>query len=177
MKFDTTQQSYVGLRNIVAERTNRVIGWVGSGLSAQAGLPTWTGLRDALIKSFENKAGTLTSEDREKILQQCKEIRAIKDNWVAFDRLKRLGETTYRETIRESLKLAAKAPVPSAYEYLWKLRISGLLNLNIDRIATRARQSQTGATVTEFSGKRIADFLHVLKSPQPFIVELARGSR
>jgi serine/threonine protein kinase len=173
MRFDTTQDSYIALRNIVAERTNRIVAWVGSGLSAQAGLPTWRGLVAVLMKSLENKAATLEAKDQENTLRQCKEIKTIKDNWLAIERLKRaLGETSYRESIREALQPAAKVSIPSAYDFLWKLRISGLLNLNIDRLATRARQSQTATVVIEFTGQAIANFLHVLKSPQPFIVNL-----
>jgi serine/threonine protein kinase len=174
MKFDIGQDSYIAFRNIASERTSRIIAWVGSGLSAACGLPTWEGLRVALIKALENKALTLHPDERDSSIKECNEIKSIKDNWLAFERLKHaLGETTFRETIRDSLKLAHTVPIPHTYNNLWRIRISGLLNLNIDRLATRARQSQTESAVIEFNGRRISDYLHILKSsPQPFILNL-----
>jgi len=172
MKFDATQESYVSLRNIVSERTNRVVAWVGSGLSAQANLPTWSALKQRIITVFENKANSMEEKDAKHLIQQCREIRSISDYWLSFQRLKSLGDTTYRDTIRELLTSAPTCEIPKVYEYLWKMRISGLLNLNIDHLGTRARQAQTDTYVTQFSGKDIGAHLNVFKSPQPFIVNL-----
>ncbi len=50
MTFDTTQSPYIALRDIIAERTNGVVFWAGSGLSAEAELPTWAELKyDSLV--------------------------------------------------------------------------------------------------------------------------------
>lgn len=172
MKFDISQASYISLRDILSERTQRIIAWIGSGLSAEANLPTWIGLKLGLLKAFENSARTLLPEDADKLMLSCKEIEKISDNWLAFQRLKALGDTTYKETIRELLRPAATTKIPKIYEFLWKLRIRGLINLNIDRIASRAYHLLTESTAIDFNGSQISSHLYVLKSPQQFILNL-----
>ena len=174
MKFNTDQDSYLSLRNIVAERTSKIIFWVGSGLSVEAKLPDWAKLKTELIRTLYKKAISMNDGDSKKLLCIHSEICTIKDNWFAFQRLKTaLGETTYRETIKELLRPSASSRIPDIYNMIWNLRVGGLLNLNIDRLATRARQLYSSNTaITEFSGKRISNYFHVLQSPQPFIVNL-----
>jgi len=48
--FDKTQNSYISLRDCVAERTSSILAWVGSGVSADAGLPTWNSLKRSLVE-------------------------------------------------------------------------------------------------------------------------------
>lgn len=110
---------------------------------------------------------------REQITRQCRSIRAEKDYWIALERLRGVfGETSYRDTIRQILQPAPSVAIPEIYDLIWSMRIGGLINLNIDRLATRARQRFTEAAVIEFNGRNISDYLHVLKSPQPFILNL-----
>ncbi len=172
MKFDTSQTSYINLRDILSERTQKVIAWIGSGLSCEANLPSWFELKKGVIDAFENKARSLAPDESDKLTQQCKEIKKVPDNWLAFQRLKSLGETTYKDTMRELLRPSANCKIPKAYEFLWKLRISGLINLNIDRLATRAHKSFVDSSVTEFNGGQIGSYMHVLQSPQQFILNL-----
>ena len=173
MKFDIAQESYIQFRNIAAERTSKIIAWVGSGLSAQVNLPTWKELIEILIDATEKKAHSFDVSGQESILRQCDDIRKLSDYWLAFERIKNIiGQTSYRDTIRNALSISPSADIPQTYQNLWKMRISGLINLNIDRMATRARQLHTKATAIEFSGKDIPNFLHALKSPQPFILNL-----
>ena len=67
MAFDKSQSSYVSLRSIIAERTNGVVFWVGSGLSAEAGLPTWDQLKAGLLEELYAKADQLNKEDGEEL--------------------------------------------------------------------------------------------------------------
>jgi eukaryotic-like serine/threonine-protein kinase len=100
-------------------------------------------------------------------------IARIENPWKAFDKLKLLGQTTYRETIREQLRVAATAQLPMPYQSIWELRVAGILNLNLDRLATRAfGEKHVGHTITEFTGAGIPSHIHVLRSPHPFIVNL-----
>ncbi len=174
MSFDIKQPSYIALRNVIAERTNRIIAWTGSGLSVQAGLPTWSELKFSLLKVGEEKIKTVDPLDGNKIYKQIEVIRKTDNLWESFNRLKSfLGLTTYRDSIRESLKDTFSASIPKAYTYLWSLRISGLLNLNIDRIAARALIACYPDKIpSEFNGIKIGEYTHVLKSPQPFIANL-----
>lgn len=174
MTFDYKQQAYIALRNIVSERTANVVAWVGSGLSVPAGLPTWSGLRKSLETALKNKADTFGEEDRKQLLVALESIIKEKNNWVAFQMLQEeLGATTYRETIKSEFICASSAEVPEALNYLWKMRIKGILTLNIDRIASRAYSNTSpGRFVHEISGFECGRQLDVMKSPSPFIANL-----
>ncbi len=94
--------------------------------------------------------------------------------WLAFQILrKHLGKASYQTAIREALRPAATAPCPEVYRCIWKLRPAGVLNLNLDRLATRALgEVSPGRYSTEFSGRQANVFLHALRSPHPFIANL-----
>ena len=107
-------------------------------------------------------------------LGQLKIAQEEKNYWVAFEILKNaLGSTSYKAALREVLGAADKASVPKAYEVLWNLRIGGILNLNLDRLATRAYTSlNKDKQIVEFSGKDCGNFIHMFKSTLPFIANL-----
>lgn len=174
MSFDPAQPAYRSLRNIIAEETSGVVAWVGSGCSAEAGLPTWPALKTSLLESLLDKCNSLEDHDRERLYKQYLSIRDEPDYWLAFQRLRdSLGQATFRQVIREALQLAVNVPIPQTYSSLWQLHIKGLISLNLDRLATRAYQEQDfGAPPTEFSGRNVGSYFHVLKSPYPFILNL-----
>ena len=178
MSFDTSQSSYIALRNVIAERTQGIVFWVGSGLSAEAGLPTWSGLKEQLLKSLQEKI------DKSDGSADCVEVKNLKklaslisneeNNWRAFEHLKdSLGETTWRARIREILTPSSSVSPPTIYEKIWKLQPHGLLTLNLDRLASLAYTSvRPGHQITEFIGRDIASYTHVLKNPNPFLCRL-----
>jgi serine/threonine protein kinase len=95
--------------------------------------------------------------------------------WVAFYILQRdLGATTYRETIRESLSPATTAVIPEAYLKLWRLRVAGMITLNLDAFPARAYNSvHPGKPIVTFTGDRVATHTHVLRNPSvPFLCHL-----
>ncbi len=63
MSFDTSQRPYRELRSLIAEKTNKLVIWIGSGLSAAAGLPTWPELKSHLIDDLREKAGRIAPAD------------------------------------------------------------------------------------------------------------------
>jgi len=173
MKFNFEQDSYIALRNIISEGTSRILIWVGSGASSNAGIPRWNELKKVLLDVLFRKANDSLENEKNQLLYFHREISQMENNWIAFQRLKEtIGESTYRDVIREHLRPVASIKIPDIYLNIWKLKISGLINLNIDRLATRARQMNTEKSITEFNGNRIKDFLHVLKSPHSFILNL-----
>ena len=174
MTFDAAQRNYISFRDLASEGTSRVVAWVGAGLSRSAGLPSWTELLNALKDSLRTNAATLEEPDRARVNGKLNNIDRQPDPWVAFQILEEaLGPATFRDTIREQLKQTPKAATPSSYLHLWKLPISGLLNLNLDRIATRAyAEAGFSAPVNEFSGFQVKEVAHLLKSPRPFIFNL-----
>ena len=96
------------------------------------------------------------------------------NHWLAFHILQKgLGVSSYRSTIRSALQPAATVPCPKAYRYVWQLKPAGVVNLNLDRLVTRALgEVSPGRLPAEFSGRHVENYLHSLKSPHPFIANL-----
>jgi hypothetical protein len=137
--FDATQKSYEALRAIVAERTHPLVAWVGAGLSTPAGIPDWSELRDHLARALDNKADSLAPREASRAQRVAQTSRTEDDLWVAFEILRKgLGSTTFRDEVKAALRAAPTATIPESYTLLTQLRIRGLLNLNLDRLATRA---------------------------------------
>jgi eukaryotic-like serine/threonine-protein kinase len=174
MTFELNQPAYRALRDVVAERTSPLLAWVGSGLSIPAGLPTWSSLEEQLTETLERKAIGLEPADARSLEAQAKAIRKQADPWVSFKMLREgLGKTTYRETVREAFAAAPTVAIPDVYRQIWDLRIRGLLNLNLDRLAARAySDSHPGGPMVEVSGRAVSRLRHLLNGHQPFIGNL-----
>ncbi|QEL19308.1 protein kinase domain-containing protein [Limnoglobus roseus] len=172
--FDKTQVTYLALREIVSEKTRPIIAWIGAGASAPAGLPSWKHLKEQMCEALDAKGIAKIGEDKVRNDAQAALVRTEKDYWASFQMLKEfLGKTTYRETIRHALKKAESATIPVIYDYLWKLGVNGILNLNIDPLAKRSYSSaRPGKTLHDFAGKYAASHMHVLRSSHPFIAYL-----
>lgn len=174
MPFNAQQNSHQKLRSIVAEKTSKFVCWVGSGLSADANLPTWPQLKKRLVKQLREKANDISDTDSRSLQAAADSAEREENYWIAFQILRRnLGPSTYRSAIREALLPALTADCPKAYHYIWRLGVSGVLNLNLDRLATKALgEVFPGRLPTEFSGRDAGRFLHSLKSPHPFVANL-----
>ena len=60
MPFNAQQTSHQKLRSIIAEKTSKLVFWVGSGLSADANLPTWPQLKKHLVRQLREKANDIS---------------------------------------------------------------------------------------------------------------------
>lgn len=139
VSFDKEQKNFANLKQIISEQTIPTVIWVGSGLSVDAGVPTWAGLRRVLEKALEDKAQSLDKEDGATLLKKGAAIKQDDNLWVAFERYRQvLGATTYKTRIKEAFNPALKADIPDPYKLLWKLPVKGILTLNIDHLLTRA---------------------------------------
>ena len=175
MTFDTSQRPYRELRSVIAEKTNKLVVWIGSGLSAAAGLPTWPELKNHLIEELRAKADRTAPEDAPALSEAADYAAAEPNYWTAFEVLQRhLGNTTYRSVVRAALSPALTAPCPALYHHVWRLRPAGVLNLNLDRLATKAlgEVTQGRRMPHEFSGRHAGRYLHLLKTPHPFVANL-----
>ena len=172
--FDDQQSSYMALRDIVAERTTPIVAWVGAGLSESAGLPTWPSLRAELCDAMNHKIETFEPDNVDEMTGALNAAATEPDSWNAFQILKQhLGHTLYRDTIRKKLDPSLTAVVPEAYKMLWRLRPSGVLNLNLDRLATKAHNLvNPEGHLFEFIGLEADKHVHLLKSPHPFVANL-----
>lgn len=175
MAFATTQDAYRDFRAIVAERSNPVVAWVGAGLSRPAGVSGWSDLRDELVSAAKRIAPLLDlPEERDVALRHADTAGLTPNLWDAFSLLQKLlGKEEYRATIRRSLGPADQAVVPATYKALWQLRISGILNLNIDRLAARAfSETFHGHILHDFSASQLSGRIHLLRSDRPWMCHL-----
>jgi len=177
MSFVKEQPGHHALRKIFAERTTPVIAWVGAGLSAPAGLPSWKGLTDALITAGRNKVATITGPGAAQLkglLTVILEKARAHDYWLCFQLLEQLlGPTTYSSEIRANLSLGTSAPVPKAYELLWKLNLAGMVSLNLDPLANRAYSKvNPGGDIERFSGFQTKNLMGVLQKNKLFIANV-----
>ncbi|WP_158623318.1 protein kinase [Corallococcus sp. CA053C] len=172
--FDKKQPSHVAFRGKVAERTTQVVAWIGAGLSADAGVPSWAGLKQKLWQALNDKNQTNEDAERKRVAGKLRYLRDETNYWRAFEMLsEELGAATYNAVIRQALDPALSAKIPKTCESLWKIRVNGILNMNLDRLATRAFNAQhVGEVVHEVSGKQVAGSAHVLSGHRPFIANL-----
>lgn len=174
MGFSIAQHPYRALRDIVAERTRPILAWVGSGASVGAGLPTWTSLRQQLIGGLYDKAELIEPPERERLRAAAARAEAETSPWVAFNILEgSLGRTSFRDLIREPFAPIERTPTPSIYNDLWRLRIKGMLTLNLDRLAARSMgESIPGHTLVELSGSAVDRLRTNLSGPRPIVANL-----
>lgn len=172
--FNTDQDPYDALRKIVAEQTRPILAWVGSGVSASAGLPTWPALRQVLIEGLQKKADSVESSEQTRLYAAAERARTEKSAWVAFEILRRhLGSTSFRDLVRGQFADVQRLPTPTIYEDLWKLRIKGMLTLNLDRLAARSLgEAHPGQTLIELSGDAVERLRTNLSGHRPIIANL-----
>ncbi len=176
MPFNLNQDPYTQLRDIVAEQTRPVLAWVGSGVSAGAGLPTWPALRETLVDGLHNKAESFgdNRSERQRLHSGAELATAEESPWVAFEMLRSLlGKTSYRELVRGSFADVHRVATPDLYRDLWKLRIKGMLTLNLDRLAARSMGEVHGdQTPIELSGTAIDRLRTSLSGRRPIVANL-----
>ncbi len=174
MPFNRDQTPHQHLRSILAEKTSKIVVWAGSGLSTDAGLPTWPQLKHRLVRQLREKAASISESDSRSLRSAADRAEQEPNYWIAFHILReQLGKASFRNAIRESLQPALTADCPQIYKYIWRLGVAGVLNLNLDRLATRALgEVRPGRLPTEFTGRRAGKFLHLLKNPRPFVANL-----
>jgi len=170
----TEQPVYERFRKIYAERIKGIVAFVGSGLSAPAKLPTWPELRRRLEDECAAKARTLDPDARRALETRLQSLKKIPNQWIAFDRLAdAIGSATYRSVLRSALTPAPGIQTPPLYLLLWRLRIDGMLTLNLDRFASRSFAEATAQTVlNEMQGTDLGRRLQLLSRPTPFVVNL-----
>lgn len=167
------QPSYRRLRATLKERTRPVVLWCGAGLSMPAGLPNWDGLKRLLLNDLEEKALSFDEPERERLLRRAGEIDEEADAWRAFTQLEQaLGEATFKAGVREHLAVPKGAQTPTQYIGFWSVKIRGVVNLNLDRLATQAYVQSRRISLLEIHSNRISTAPSVIGSGKEFVLNL-----
>lgn len=175
MAFNVDQDPYKQFRAIVAEQTRPILAWVGSGVSAPAGLPSWPQLREALTEALRNKAASFDDRaERRRLNGGAVKAEAEASPWIAIEILQSLlGRTSFREVVRAAFGNVDQVAPPLIYRQLWRLRIKGMLTLNLDRLAARSMSEvHSDQTPIELSGSAIKRLRTNLSGPRPIVANL-----
>jgi serine/threonine protein kinase len=175
MEFDDKQFAFRRLAAVYAERTQPIVFFVGAGLSAPAGMPSWLQLRDRLITVGESKFATFALDQRAKKLADIRSVKQIPNLWSQFSRIEELlGFATFREAILEQFAPSATLSVPKLYQSIWELNVRGVISLNLDIFARRSFGS--GRSLTSITSQDVGQKAHVLKNPKQHFIAALHGS-
>lgn len=170
MAYSSEQPSLVSLRSRIAERTIQLVPFVGAGVSADAGFPTWKQLKDELLEKARVKTADY-SDNASKHQSELKFVESSDDPWMCFDILcKLLGPTTFQTAIRNRLASSSIHEKDELYKLIWQLNPSGLISLNLDDMAVRTYPRSVEKRMVSFSGNNVANYSHILSEPLPFIL-------
>ncbi len=175
MSFDSNQSAYKDLREIIAQRTDPIVAWVGAGLSMPAGLPSWAAMKESLLGELNELANQQTDPKVRHDLKYSAGLANVEKNfWEAFSILRdQLGPQTYAQSIRGQMGAGDRAKVPATYLDLWKLGIRGMLSLNIDPMAKRAYSEVfPGKVMHDFSSNTIGQHIHLQRKDRPWLANL-----
>jgi len=149
--------------------------WIGSGVSADAGLPTWEKLRKTLSHDALEELASWPPSDADAHEAKLVEAESSKNLWGSFQILQEiLGYPTYRSLIRDQLGPSDQVELPKLHELVWGVPgVRGVVSLNIDGLEGRAhRLVRTNETVDEFVGRDLKKHLPTLQNKKQFIARL-----
>lgn len=170
------QPSYTLFRQAYAERKAPLVIVCGSGLSSSAKLPTWSKLRDSLIREAENKRRVAGAIGQELLLPKLEAIKRQADYWVAFKLLKEfLGKPLFDSLIERELTAPDDVNIPEPYLQLLRLSPSGLVTLNLDKFAGEALSQTQNVPITPIYGTELARKWNALRAAKTFLVYLHGG--
>lgn len=174
MPFDTSQDAYQAFRSFYSERPRSTIAWVGAGVSKACALPLWDELAEELRKTADETAKHADAQEAGRIASLLTETDNTKDMWSRFKLLKKaLGQTTYRDKVRQALDSTNASSSASILKLLTATRFRGIISLNLDRLISQAFASEgKTAGLIEFTGKQIPDFLWALNRSERFICQM-----
>jgi len=101
-------------------------------------------------------------------------VESEKNYWRAFQILKeKLGQATYRETVKRVFKDLPYVITPQNYDLMWQLPIKGVLTLNLDRLVSKSFATQfPNVQPLEFSSEQLRRLTPALAGTKRFIANL-----
>jgi len=173
--FDRAQPTYLSLRNYVRGTAPRLLIWTGAGMSAAMGLPTWPALIAKLVARLEGdlRAGLVLNIDEARAAITF--ASSHQQLWLAMESLQTVvGDVKFAQWIEQTLTVDPSRSIPSPLVRLWKLRPSGVITTNLDRLITDAYPlARPGKRLpTEFTGRSAGGHIHALSDPNPWIAHI-----
>lgn len=137
---EITEHTFRRLKTLHAEERRNFVAWIGSGLSARAGIPTWPELITFLSQAANHKLEFIPDKsEREKTRSLISISKHSHDSWEKIEYLKKaLGAPDFESVVKSAIEKQESFPTPEIYRKVWRLNIDGIISLNIDDFAERA---------------------------------------
>jgi len=172
MNIDFNHPDYLELRSRIRENPKDYVAIVGAGLSRPCGLPSWTELRDLLVKNAQARVSGIPDEEKPGYNARLKRILANPDLWECFSELQTmLNKNAYEECIKGLLTVKNKNDIPLSYDLLWQLGIKGIITYNIDTCAIDSYSKVKRCAVDMATGKDVAKFPQFLVGQYNFVFQ------
>jgi serine/threonine protein kinase len=171
IRFD--HPDYVALRDRIREDPKDFVAIIGSGLSIPCGLPSWEGLKEAIVEDARKRSSEILNETEKKgNIAIIEKISGNTNLWQCFSELKRLiSNQAYEKTIKDNLTVKDKTLIPRSYDLLWKLDIRGVITFNIDTCALDSFSRVKQYAADSATAKEVSRFGHFLSSPNKFVFQ------
>lgn len=145
---------------------NECVAFVGSGLAARSGLPTWRGFVEGLVDEAR-RTGVMSEPDadQQRAALADGEINAVADNAISAFASSRDGLLDYYRRA-----FAPNGPVPRAVALMRRIPFVGILTTNYDKMLLGALRGSTTSTLTPKDGESLLQ-AHAQAS-QPYLVQL-----
>ncbi|MEM7352203.1 MAG: AAA family ATPase [Acidobacteriota bacterium] len=124
----------------------------GSGLGAQADLPTWTELLGALIGSLDKQSVV----DSETIASLRESLRSGRADDVAGELVERLSKEMIRKQVASAV---GEAELSEAHRVLGTIPFAGAISTSFDTLVETAFKRRRPAVVAEQTGEELAEWL------------------
>jgi NAD-dependent SIR2 family protein deacetylase len=180
LSYRPDQDNIIQLSKEYAESTRRTIFFVGAGASMEVGMPSWSGLRSALLQKISRAVDDAGSNPDE--LENYRELEEISNNndrfWDFFQLASSEWSATYNDFMLEQFdNKINQTPIPIIYKRLWKMRrLRQIFTLNVDTLVTRAFHSvysnKNQHQLLEFDGYNVSDSLSFLSRDNYCVVNL-----
>lgn len=160
-------------REAVAKRVAPLVIVTGSGASAAANIPTWPQLKGNFEKDIRQmKNATNNFGNNGRSVQLYKNLIDSKDDYWEFFEIAQdiLTEPTFDSLIKKYIDTPSGSS-PS-YNELLRLNPSGLVTLNIDRLAGEAITQYSNDHIIPIYGHEICKKWGLLNEERPFLVYL-----
>jgi serine/threonine protein kinase len=148
-----------------------IVFFVGAGLSRNADLPDWAGLRLALQSRWQADLNLLAPCDKVTSAKHLLGVvNGVEDHWVAFKLLKdNMNKLSYEDTFRANLDAENRLPVPQVIESMIALNPKGIATLNADNMIERACLSVNGRLPPISTGKFLKS--HIIRDPSTWVIK------
>jgi serine/threonine protein kinase len=173
---DLAQVSLKRLKTKIAESAKQVVFCVGSGLSTEAGAPSWKNMRDLLANEAFSKLENISDPEADQRESELNYYLGGKDYWDCFGLIKNiLGDIIYYRRIKEMYDHLLNKTPPEIYNRIWGLKgVNAVVTPNIDNFAQDSHRLTRPAQtyISCFNNLNIKDRFDVVRNTTPFIFNM-----